>query len=1349
MTDLRLRAYAPNGASLGILPAPTNQELGVPLNDLPSLKLAYSVNAPRSELMGQPLELAMEVSRDGDTWSEPPGCRFLYLRDGRDPLKTADAWAVEAPGYGWILKKARLIDPGGWAVGGKRAQTSPTSVGFLMRLFVEEAQARGALAGVGITWTYTHDSAGVPWPSDVTGEWEMGSDYLAILMDFAAKGQVDWRFSGRDLQLYVPDTALAVDRTTGATQVHITPLASGAAPFRRTWEGVAGWIISRGEGDAHHFHTAPGTSEPWGRWEDYISNAGTTDVPTLQAYAEKYAETTSGPRLELTQEVEMGSGPTPLLDYWAGDYIWTRNLTGTPTKYRVRQITVTKESGPPSGNLVLNDRFVEQDIRTQRALEALTGGASAGGSTGTPPGADILPPAAPAIPTATPAYYMDDSRTARARVLLDWADVLTNMDGTALADLRGYEVWMKRSSTAVWVKATDVTESQAELSGFDPGAAWDFRTRAVDTSGNLSDYSPVRSVAMPTDDVAPATPSQPGASSRMGYVDITWDGENAAGNPMLEPDLWRVEAHASGVSGFTPTQGDSATMVGSLNGPGTLQVGNLAVGSTYYIRLLAVDTSLNASPPSVQRSVVVAPQTLDGLAPVAPGGWTANLAPLGIMALKASWPPVTNQDAVEYDVYLSTVDGFTTYDATTKVGATAGTVLAISAEADGSPLEADTTYYVKVRARDVDGSSAASAQGSAQPRQLTNTDVAADYVYAGLLEADQIISGDLLASLAIIGELATAVAGGRRVSLSSEGLTVTGQDGSVLAFFPTDASRDINLRADLVAQSITAVGPVAMRSALNELAPNAALVMGAASSAPVTPPNVAMDWTTVGSNTSTFADWFRGANYHAGSDRIYQAWATLGASDVRAYGSATGTSAGDVGVNTGQTPADRFICHTAARIGDYLYILVRDKGRSDSWYVRYYDLTATPAGYAGEWLLSGPGVLDGHEPAMTTDGTDLLFLVPFSDNVIRFQRRNRNTGALIGSQVTTEAVVVGGLWSMAYGAADVGATRVWFTSQQFPDQMLCYDPATGLRDAAKEFPSAFGEAANGLWYDTTRAKFRSKSLANNRIYQYDGQTWAAESSVWYVSNTWRDTDSVGGLHETDQGPRAVLTMKKRATLVVTTPPIPTDPNNLNRDDPSAVAVYVGRGDGTRTTQWRQSQPADGVTTVRLNSVIFSNADTLHPNPPAVSDFPAGTPGRLKSQDGSYYFDGNGDLVARTAKYATDVPRTALTLAGAWVNFGGGRDLASYEKVRGWVHLRGFIKSGSGTIATLPAGCRPVVDASPFNTETSFTFSPATSTAGNVLAPGLVSINPSTGVITFEAGANAWVNLTGIRFRAAS
>lgn len=1264
--DLRLKAYAPNGASHGQLPAPDSFSLAVPLNDTPSLTLNYGVVGARADLLGQPVELAVEVSGDGGaTWSEPDDCRFIYVRDGRDPIKTADTYAVEAPGYIWRLGKARVLDEGLATEEGRRVFQDVTP-GAIVTTLWDEAQARGALDGMSLSGSEALDAAGVAWGTTLTRDYELGADYLTVLRELAETGWLDFRMSGRTLKVWKPDTALATDRTVGGSQVTLTPMHVTEAPFRRTWEGLADFLRVQGDAGAYVDMTNPGALAPWGRWEDYTTQGGVTDTGTLTALGERYQTLTEGVRAEYTQGLALGGdAPRPFLDFFAGDFIWSRSLSGAPVRYRVRQVTLQKEGTTVQGNVVLNDRFLEEDIRTQRALTAITGGATSGGSTGgtvTPPGSDILRPAAPAAPSASSAAYAGPAGLPQAQITLDWPDVTTNIDGTPITDLAGYEI-QERPDGGVWSVRTRIgTDSAITMSPFTPDSSWSFRLRAFDTAGNESPLSGITTIVAALDDDPPDAPSTPSATSFQGTVDVTWDGENSIGNPQADADLDRVELHASTVNGFTPTVNNSATKVGNYYGPGTMTITGLAIGSRQYLRLVAVDTSGNGAV-GAQTFVDVAALT-DGLPPVAPTPWTPTLTPLGIMGLVANWPEVPNADAVMYDVYLGTATVSDPPDAGDYVGSTAGTFMAIDRlPGSGDAFISEQEYACRIVARDADGESGASDEVTAYVRQATNGDIAAEYVYANRVEANQIVSGSLEASLAILADIRTA-ATGRNIALSTaDGLRAQDQDLNTLFHVPTDPTLDLLANLHLIAKSVTALGPVALRSADNEIAANAAMILRAGTTAPVTPPTVQQVWTEqrfdVAANDAN-APWYRGMDIDSGE--AYQAFTIYGGpSGVDTRNATTGAL-----ISSWEMP-EGWVLFGVVRVGAYLYVLGADDSRlavtTPRHFVRKYDLAGVYQGV--EWEPNTGTPAPYGDPAIGVDRANSRIIVARMNNTTLYIKHFDTAGALITNRSGAFGSSSPNLGSVSYGSFDLGATKYVLSTmgRLGGDLILVADnDASVARNSNLEWPVAYADQTGGMAWDAAVSQFRQASWTRTTWYAYDGNYWAgAATKSTGVASTWYDSDATGGTHETVMGPVATFALKKRARVSVTTPPIPTDPNAANHDDPVAIRVYSADL-SVPTTYFRQASPADGVTTVILPLLVFSNADTLHPPPPVVGDFPNGTPGFIQAEDISYRFDGDGDMSVRDLAIDGDLAMGGADADGQRISFldtGAGR-LGPYQ-----------------------------------------------------------------------------------------
>lgn len=113
---------------------------------------------------------------------------------------------------------------------------------------------------------------------------------------------------------------------------------------------------------------------------------------------------------------------------------------------------------------------------------------------------------------------------------------------------------------------------------------------------------------------APPTPSGPTVTSAPAGLTVAWDGTFSGGAP--QPlDFADVEVHLSTSSGFTPS---SATMRGALLKAGQITVAPLAFGTTYYVVLVAANTSSVKSTPSTQVSgvpatVLVSPVTASAI----------------------------------------------------------------------------------------------------------------------------------------------------------------------------------------------------------------------------------------------------------------------------------------------------------------------------------------------------------------------------------------------------------------------------------------------------------------------------------------------------------------------------------------------------------------------------------------------------------------------------------------------------------------------------------------------------------------------------------------------------------------
>ncbi|WP_433444545.1 hypothetical protein [Nonomuraea sp. CA-141351] len=610
MLDLRLAAHSPNGARIGTLPQPLNVEAAWPLNDVGSLRLAYSSSAVGAELLAQPCEVAVEWSTDGVTWTEPPDGRFLLIRRRADQVDETGLATCELPGYVWMLRKVILYPGAAPLVDGKRPFLSAMP-GAILQTFLLEGQARGALPALTWDFTPTHDSAGQPWAKILTIYYRPGLDALTTLINLAEQGVCDFRMSGRTLQVFNADTALARDLAAGDAPVD---LRFGrdviAAPDVGTFEDLASAALVVGDDGFRASYTYGGAVAPWGRWETYIGQGGVSDPGTAQLLAEAVLLRSGHERVQRTRQISPYTARwLPWRDYRPGDRILAPSEGGLMESLRVRQLTVTRDKdGVLGGNLVLNDRLLERDLRLARRTAGIVGGSTAEGGSGARPAPESPAPRTPAAPSGlivNPVAYVDEHGLPRGQVTATWGAVTTDVAGVAL-NVGGYELFMRiNEAGAPWflVASTEAADTNATFSPLVVGQQYQFKVRAVNL-GKKGPFSSSVAVTIPDDVDAPPVPTAPTLESRLGVVHVTWDGLGVGGAPMpsdlLHVLVWMQDP-------LNPGWED----IGYLDAAGSLVVPGLPYGADREFSFTAVDRSGNTSARS-SSATIAAVQLVQG-----------------------------------------------------------------------------------------------------------------------------------------------------------------------------------------------------------------------------------------------------------------------------------------------------------------------------------------------------------------------------------------------------------------------------------------------------------------------------------------------------------------------------------------------------------------------------------------------------------------------------------------------------------------------------------------------------------------------------------------------------------------
>ncbi|GAB2918749.1 hypothetical protein ACFMQL_20580 [Nonomuraea fastidiosa] len=374
--DLRLMVYNPNGGRRGMLAHPLQIQAAFPLNDLPSLRFSYSMRAPGADLIATPCEIGLQWSADCEVWTDYPEGQFLLIRREGEQLDQSEVWTFDCPSYLWTLQKAVTYAASGVEpTNGNRMFNFTSQAGVILHTLLTEAQARGALTGLGWTFTASADSSAAAWQNPMALGIPLGTDLLAVLLRLVSYGMCDFRMTGpRQLSAYVPDTTLMRDLASGTAPVE---LRAGrdvtAAPDVATLEDLANAAYVVGDNNIRQEVVNVNASLPWGRWETSAREVGITATASANTIGTALVLRGAQPSTQRTREITMYQARwLPLRDYVPGDVILAPGAGGALERMRVRQITLTRsQGGVVAGNLVLADRREDYQVRVARQLAAL------------------------------------------------------------------------------------------------------------------------------------------------------------------------------------------------------------------------------------------------------------------------------------------------------------------------------------------------------------------------------------------------------------------------------------------------------------------------------------------------------------------------------------------------------------------------------------------------------------------------------------------------------------------------------------------------------------------------------------------------------------------------------------------------------------------------------------------------------------------------------------------------------------------------------------------------------------------------------------------------------------------
>ena len=269
--------------------------------------------------------------------------------------------------------------------------------GYIAKTLVDEAKARGALAGLSVDFDEDEDSDGVPWSGTVAHSFSVGSKLGWVLEQITQFGY-DWRVSPDGvLQMF----ELLGDDRSGSVDLDVLE------EHRAAGEGIKAtallWLSAGSMSETD-------VSSAVGRIEEAATFGTSASAVKLESVASKLLDELSIPRDTSTLALSQDS-PQPYTDFWLGDVVAYTDRDGASTG-RVTEIVGTQDDadGTVSWSVTVDfetgqySRERERRVRDQlreafaqtvggRALLAAprAGRGEGGGGTNVPDGASGSP----------------------------------------------------------------------------------------------------------------------------------------------------------------------------------------------------------------------------------------------------------------------------------------------------------------------------------------------------------------------------------------------------------------------------------------------------------------------------------------------------------------------------------------------------------------------------------------------------------------------------------------------------------------------------------------------------------------------------------------------------------------------------------------------------------------------------------------------------------------------------------------------------------------------------------------------------------------------------------------------
>lgn len=548
-------------------------------------------------------DVAVQVATPGKGWREVRNGRLRVLVEGTPGRAEGDMWTFSGINAVWWDMGGCVLADRNLNENNEREFRNATP-GTYLQTFLTEAQDEGCGTLITETFSTSGDTEGVVWPQTITFAVPLTMTMQEMIKTLSDQGLVDWWTEGNELVTATPGRGRRLDDTVHlklGREITDTPGASDAT-------GVVNHVRVIGENGLRAWHSQ-GDGGPRGKRAVVMNQSGVTDAGAALVLATHFLAKSQVRRQQYTRELRFAFTDDPAMgaaaffpyeDYLTGDWVTAPGRDGVDEAMRVYQVLLSSSSDGMSGNLQLNDRILDADVRRDRKLAALSRGTS--GGTGTSPSPTTPKANAPGkvqgITTDSDPYMISGGEW-RIATRIMW------LEPSKATSSITYDMEYMQVNRWWYYPVSGIVGTDYSVSNLLPETEYQVRVRGVNPAsdgglaGEWSDWAYFMTVR---DEVPPEKPTVPQLSSDLGTVKVMWDEKLVDPNGGVTappPDFLYVSVEAD-VAGAGWEEVDQIT-VGS---PFTV-IAPLDPGTVLQVRLVAVDTSGNRSEYSTLASITV------------------------------------------------------------------------------------------------------------------------------------------------------------------------------------------------------------------------------------------------------------------------------------------------------------------------------------------------------------------------------------------------------------------------------------------------------------------------------------------------------------------------------------------------------------------------------------------------------------------------------------------------------------------------------------------------------------------------------------------------------------------------